>query len=411
LQLDNQLYQLLYKNNCVILPGFGGFISNAKSAEIHAAQGYIKQPHKSFSFNKNLITNDGLVYNFIAQKLDITYNKAEEICREFIQNIIYKLYQGESVVFFNIGKLYLDVEKNIQFFPSQNENFALSAFGLKDIALHPIHYLQKVEEPAIIDAAISEEETATILHLEQETIVVSDLSDIEEEVQQIEQAKLNSGVKFKFRQLAATIMLMSAFAAGFIFLINQPSASHFAQQSSIIETARSLFFKQAPVQTTEKNMPAEEKNIPVPSQVAVAPEIESAPENISTATNNGTVQEMPATNEGVNQSANLINASVNTAPAIDKKASAVTATEDAKKIESIPAKTAIPAAQQGNGVSLVFGSFKSEANATTLLHKLKKQGINAEIISNENGFKRVILRTDNNQAEMIKSTHPGSWIL
>lgn len=411
MQLDNQLYQLLYKNNCVILPGFGGFISNAKSAEIHAAQGYIKQPHKSFSFNKNLITNDGLVYNFIAQKLDITYNKAEEICREFIQNIIYKLYQGESVVFFNIGKLYLDVEKNIQFFPSQNENFALSSFGLKDITIHPINYLQKVEEPAIIDAAIAEEETATILHLEQETIVVSDLSDTEEEVQQIEQAKLNSGVKFKFRQLAATIMLMSAFAAGFIFLINQPNASHFAQQSSIVETARSLFFKQAPVQTTEKNMPAEEKNIPTPPQINEAPAVESTQEEVATAPSGEIVQEIPNTIEGISKNATISNSSINTAPATDKKTSSTLVVENAKKVESTPAKTASPAAQEGTPVSLVFGSFKSEANASTLLNTLKKQGINAEIISNENGFKRVIFRTNNNQAETIKATHPGSWIL
>lgn len=415
MQLDNQLYQLLYKNNCVILPGFGGFISNAKSAEIVAVQGYIKQPHKSFSFNKNLITNDGLVYNFIAQKLDITYNKAEEICKEFIQNIIHKLYQGESVVFYNIGKLYLDVEKNIQFFPSQNENFALSSFGLKDISIQPINYLQKVEEIIAIDNSVElEEEIAELLHQEdkvlQETYIPTAEKAKEEKVS-FKKTPVNSGVKFKFRQLAAAIVVLSVISSAFLFLINHPSTSNFAQQSSIFETAKSLFFKKTTVQIPDKIVQPKVEKRTIPAHVPVAPVIESAPAEITQAPATETVAENNTPTALVPANTATNNTIASAAPVADKKNSPAVTVDEAKKITPSPITPATNASANAAEVSLVFGSFKSEENASVLLNKLKKEGINAIIINTDNGFKRVIYRTKNNQAETIKSTHPGSWIL
>lgn len=67
---------LLFLHDCVIIPDFGGFICNYKSAHIDEENGLICPPAKDILFNRNLTHNDGLLVNWIACKENITYEKA-----------------------------------------------------------------------------------------------------------------------------------------------------------------------------------------------------------------------------------------------------------------------------------------------------------------------------------------------
>ena len=65
--IANYLKDLLYRYDCVIVPNFGGFITNNTSAQIHRSTHTFYPPSKQVGFNVNLSYNDGLLANYIAK--------------------------------------------------------------------------------------------------------------------------------------------------------------------------------------------------------------------------------------------------------------------------------------------------------------------------------------------------------
>ena len=95
--------ELLFGHDCVIVPGFGGFIGNYTPARIDKSSGTFYPPVKQISFNRNLNHNDGLLVGRISGSADINYGDARNMVEEFVAEIRRKLEKGEKVVFDNIG--------------------------------------------------------------------------------------------------------------------------------------------------------------------------------------------------------------------------------------------------------------------------------------------------------------------
>ena len=60
LTLSAHIKTLLQDHDCVILPGFGGFLANPKSAQVDRITHKFTPPQRQFSFNGHLKHNDGL---------------------------------------------------------------------------------------------------------------------------------------------------------------------------------------------------------------------------------------------------------------------------------------------------------------------------------------------------------------
>ncbi len=58
--------ELLFGHDCVIVPGFGGFIGNYTPARIDKSTSTFYPPVKQISFNRNLNHNDGLLVGRIS---------------------------------------------------------------------------------------------------------------------------------------------------------------------------------------------------------------------------------------------------------------------------------------------------------------------------------------------------------
>lgn len=63
INLIESVSELLYKHNCVIIPGFGGFITNYKPSGFEESRNLISPSSKKVAFNQLLIENDGLLIN------------------------------------------------------------------------------------------------------------------------------------------------------------------------------------------------------------------------------------------------------------------------------------------------------------------------------------------------------------
>lgn len=147
MQLTTYLADLLYRYECVIIPGFGAFLTRYKSAHIDDASNTFHPPSKIVSFNKQLQANDGLFANYVASVEKCSYETALLRIRNFTAQISKELYEGKTVAFKNIGEFILNEEKSLQFEPLQQHNYSTTAFGLSSFVSPKITreaYKQKV---------------------------------------------------------------------------------------------------------------------------------------------------------------------------------------------------------------------------------------------------------------------------
>lgn len=127
---DQYICELLFTNDCVIIPGLGGFVSNTRSTFLNPSQHTFTPPSKKVAFNSSLRTNDGLLAHYISQEENITYHEANEVISDYVDNVFRKLALGEQISIDEVGTLSMDMEKHLQFEPETNSNFLLSSFGM-----------------------------------------------------------------------------------------------------------------------------------------------------------------------------------------------------------------------------------------------------------------------------------------
>lgn len=130
--------ELLFGHDCVIVPGFGGFILNYAPARIDKSTGTFYPPVKQISFNRNLNHNDGLLVGMISISSAINYGDARNLVEEFVAGLRKKLADGEKVVFENIGSFINNHEGNIQFEPDRSANYHLDSYGLEPFQCSPL---------------------------------------------------------------------------------------------------------------------------------------------------------------------------------------------------------------------------------------------------------------------------------
>jgi nucleoid DNA-binding protein len=130
--------ELLFSHDCVIIPGFGGFIGNYTPARIDKTTSTFYPPVKQISFNRNLNHNDGLLVGKISESSKVNYGDARDIVEVFVTSIRKKLEKGEKVVFDNVGSFINNQEGNIQFEPDLNVNYHLDSYGLESFQFPPL---------------------------------------------------------------------------------------------------------------------------------------------------------------------------------------------------------------------------------------------------------------------------------
>lgn len=130
MQLATYINDLLYRYECVIIPGFGALLTQYHSAQIDSVTNTFYPPGKTLSFNRQLQTNDGLLANYVASVEKCSYESALQKIRNFTGRLSLQLSEGNTISLINIGDFNLNEENSVQFVPSKKQNFNTAAFGL-----------------------------------------------------------------------------------------------------------------------------------------------------------------------------------------------------------------------------------------------------------------------------------------
>lgn len=130
MNVESHIESLLYRYDCVIIPGFGGFVVNRKNAEINEANDQFNPPVRQIIFNQNLTRNDGLLCDAVAAADKTTYQAAVEKVEDFNRDNLRRLSEGQEIVISDIGTFRNDTSGILQFEPNRDANFMGASFGL-----------------------------------------------------------------------------------------------------------------------------------------------------------------------------------------------------------------------------------------------------------------------------------------
>lgn len=131
--LANYINDLLYRHDCVIVPNFGGFVTNTVSAKVNTVSHTFYPPTKQLTFNSHLQNNDGLLANYVASAEGVSFEKACEKIEAFVLSWKQQI-QHESIVLGKIGSLTINKGNQYIFEPNQASNYLTSSFGLGSLS-------------------------------------------------------------------------------------------------------------------------------------------------------------------------------------------------------------------------------------------------------------------------------------
>jgi hypothetical protein len=130
--LATYITDLLYRYECVIVPDFGGFITNKVSAKIDSQSNTFYPPSKQLGFNHHLTHNDGLLANYVASAENISFEQATQKIVETVTQWNQQV-KTQALVLDQIGTLVLNDQEQLIFEPTTTHNYLLSSFGLTSV--------------------------------------------------------------------------------------------------------------------------------------------------------------------------------------------------------------------------------------------------------------------------------------
>ena len=146
MKIEHYIAQLLYRYQCVSVPGFGAFLTEIQPAQL--LEDAFNPPKKQVSFNFHLKNNDGLLASHIALAEKMTYEQAVYKIEETVSTWRTSLQLRQTIVLKNIGDLSLNSENNLVFKPADAVNYLTDSFGLSHFIAPKIQreiYQQEVE--------------------------------------------------------------------------------------------------------------------------------------------------------------------------------------------------------------------------------------------------------------------------
>jgi hypothetical protein len=130
MQIEKHISDLLYRYQCVTVPGFGAFLTETVSAHVTGSASSFFPPKKVVSFNANVKNNDGLLANHLALQEKMSYELAVLKINDVAAEWTYLLQNRNRLALKNIGEISVNNEMNWVFEPANTINYLTDAFGL-----------------------------------------------------------------------------------------------------------------------------------------------------------------------------------------------------------------------------------------------------------------------------------------
>lgn len=210
IELDRHIEILLLSNDCVIVPGLGGFMAHHVDARFDEADGTFLPPLRTLGFNPRLTMNDSLLVQSYIEAFDISYPEALRRIEAEVEELRQHLESEDCYELNGLGTLRLNSDGNLEFEPCEAGILTPDLYGLSTFELMPL----ATEEPKATD---SNEETLD------ETVLTEEPAD--------------SAITIKMSWLRNAVAVAAAVLA--FFMISTPISNN----NATLDVQQSAFFK------------------------------------------------------------------------------------------------------------------------------------------------------------------------
>ncbi|MEZ4996615.1 MAG: SPOR domain-containing protein [Bacteroidales bacterium] len=352
--ISGQVKELLFRHDCVIIPGFGAFIGNYFPARIDRKEGLFEPPSRKITFNRHLTGNDGLLIGHISSVTGVGYGEARDIVNEWSAELRSRIMSDHPVTIDHLGTFSLNYDRAIVFEPDLTVNYLLTSYGLSAYHRKPVSgfdvrkmALEKRSAPAVSEPSIRSLlfRAAVIIPV----LVALALVPFNDRIfkSNIEESNLNP---LASAELEYNRQQIDAERSGTTVEISVPDSGASEAEPGV-----------RPAATPEKTRATEGKPVARPSAT------ESKP-----------------------------------------------AADNSTPVTSVKRSTAVVVEQYR--FMVIIGSFQGEDNALTMVDRLRRLGYDPEVTGGPDGFLRVSAQSyptlDDAKVvlEKLRKEYPGAWV-
>lgn len=351
-ELSRHIETLLLENDCVIVPGLGGFIAHNKPAEFKESANIFCPPLRTIGFNPQLTINDGLLVQAYMQAYDTDFPDASRKIENTVSQIKETLYKNGQAELDNIGTLYYTMAGVYGFEPYYNAFFSPDLYGLGNFSISPLSALSTSERH-------------------------EDVTDIRIETKS--PLNINSGKKDKKLHMVKRITEHAVGIAAAIllfFILSVPVENTYLDNASYASLGAETMLDAIRSKSVAVSTPVSEKN-----------ETAKVQQKKLTGNNVNTLRPVAVKNVKVEKPV----ASV----AKETKVTSVAEKKEAKSSE----KSNKAVKKDDKGLFIIVSSLQTMADAEKELEKFKKQGYSeASILTSDNRF-RIALYCYNDKSQ------------
>lgn len=158
-ELSHHIICLLAENDCVILPGVGGFIARYKSANYIRNNKEFVSPQRVIGFNHALTMNDGLIVQSYMIKFGMNYPDASKLVDKDIERLQQEINKNGSVRLEGLGMLVRHAGGAYNFEISSPQIATPELYGLSNILVESKTVCTATSSASPIASAVTEPAT------------------------------------------------------------------------------------------------------------------------------------------------------------------------------------------------------------------------------------------------------------
>lgn len=136
--ITKYLTELLYDNECVVVPNFGAFITKNHSAVIDYANNRFMPPYKEIIFNNKLVADDNVLVSHVSKKERISSEEAAKMVQSFVNKCYAILDHKAELELQDLGTLRITFTGEFTFEMAEGKNLLGDSFFLSDFNVQPI---------------------------------------------------------------------------------------------------------------------------------------------------------------------------------------------------------------------------------------------------------------------------------
>lgn len=129
-EIARYIKALLQENDCVIVPGLGGFVAHYEPSHKVEEENLFIPPSRTVGFNPQLRMNDGILAQSFMAAQGLNFANATHRIEQQVKELRYMLHEEGKVELTGVGVLYYSIHETYRFVPCDHAITTPSLYGL-----------------------------------------------------------------------------------------------------------------------------------------------------------------------------------------------------------------------------------------------------------------------------------------